>query len=184
MPHVVIELGALVEPRGQDADSGDEQDALLLRPATDEALERLELLSRPVLLAGSMAGGRSLPADEEERIWLVRDLLGRPDLKVVCWEMASERPDGPHETVWGPRPEDPARLAAELRPHGEPGFLIVDADADIVGWRPIGFQIIRLGPPPNSPLAALHRPDHDARDVRDAANWILLQDTFEGQVAL
>ena len=184
MPHVIIELGALVEPRGQEADGEAERDALLLRPAADEALERLEILTRPVVLAGTVAGAHVLPGDDDERARLVRRLLGRPDIRVVCWEMASERPDGPHETVWGPRPEDPARLTAELRPHGEPGFLIVEGDADILGWRPIGLQIVRLGPPPNSPLATLHRPDHDARDLRDAANWVLLQDTFEGRVAL
>ena len=184
MPHVIIELGALVEPRGQGADAAAEHDPIQLRPWVGEALERLELLGRPVVLAGQTAAGRALPADDAERIGLVRELLGRPEIDVVCWDVALERPDGPHETVWGARPEDPSRLTAELRPRGEPGFLIVDGDADIVGWRPLGLQIIRLGPAPNSPLATLHRPNHDARDVRDAANWILLQDTFEGQLAL
>ena len=184
MPHVIIELGALVEPRGQGAEAAAEHDPIRLRPAAAEALDRLELLARPVVLAGQTAAGRSMPADDPERIGLVRELLGRTEIDVVCWDVALDRPDGPHETVWGARPEDPSRLTAELRPHGEAGFLIVDGDADIIGWRPLGLQIIRLGPAPNSPLAALHRPDHDARDLRDAANWILLQDTFEGQLAL
>jgi hypothetical protein len=184
LPHVIIELGALVEPGGQGADAADEHEPIQLRPAVGEALDRLELLARPVVLAGQTAAGRALPDDDAERIALVRELLGRPEIGVVCWDVAPERPEGPHETVWGARPEDPSRLTAELRPHGEPGFLIVDGDADIVGWRPVGLQIIRLGPAPNSPLAALHRPDHDARDLRDAANWILLQDTFQGQLAL
>lgn len=191
LPLVVVEFGALVEPRAQGAADGGEvpeesqQEALVLRAPAREALDRIELLAPPIILAGDEVAGRALPEPDDERRRLVRDVLGMPDLRVVCWEASTDRPEGgAHETVWGPRPADAARLAAEVRPHGEPGFLIVDGDADIVGWRPLGLQIVRLGPAPNSPLAALHRPDHDARDLRDAANWILLQDTFEGQVAL
>ena len=189
MPLVIVEFGALVEPRAQGAADGTEADQshaepLILRITAREALDRIELLARPVILAGSRAAGRALPEAPDERCGLVRDVLGRPDLRVVNWEAANDRPEGPHENVWGPRPADAARLAIEIRPQGEQGFLIVDSDADIVGWRPLGLQIIRIGPPPNSPLAALHRPDHDARDLRDAANWIMFEDAFEGQAAL
>jgi hypothetical protein len=181
VPLIAIELGALLERRGQEADAGGQPGSPVVRAAAREALARLELLAPPVILAGTTAAGRDLPSDATARVRFVRTLLGDPARRVVCWEPASERPDGAHETVWAPRPADPDALARALRPRGEPGFLIVDGDADVVGWRALGLQIIRLGPPPDSPLAALHRPDHDARDLRDAANWILLRDAFEGQ---
>ena len=41
--------------------------------------------------------------------------------------------------------------------------------------RAAGYRTIRIGPAGEDYLSTVHRPDHEARDILDAANWILLE---------
>jgi len=184
----VIDFGALVEPRVPtvavdtlvpEAPPDDADDRLILRSGVEEAVSRLETLGDVMILIGPAFAGRAAPEGSAERIALVRDALGRADVPVVAWDAETERSETRHEpSAQLVRPADPAALAAALGSREKGGWLIVDPESDIPAWRTLGLTVIRLGPSPAGPLPGFNRPDHEARDLLEAANWILLQDTF------
>ncbi len=188
MTLAVVDFGALVEPRVSnlivdtlvpEAPPDDLDDRLILRPGVEEAMSRLETLGDVVVLIGPAYAGRVAPTATDERIALVRDALGRPDVPVMTWDADTERTESRHEpSAQLLRPADAEQLAADLGSREKGGWLIVDPESDIVAWRALGLTVIRLGPSPAGPLPGFNRPDHEARDLLEAANWILLQDTF------
>jgi D-glycero-D-manno-heptose 1,7-bisphosphate phosphatase len=52
----------------------------------------------------------------------------------------------------------------------------IGADQEgVQAGRAAGLRTIRIGPLPEDHLSSVHRADHEARDLLDAANWILLE---------
>ena len=52
----------------------------------------------------------------------------------------------------------------------------IGADQEgVQAGRAAGLRTIRIGPLPEDHLSTVHRADHDARDLLDAANWIMLE---------
>jgi D-glycero-D-manno-heptose 1,7-bisphosphate phosphatase len=68
------------------------------------------------------------------------------------------------------------RLAAERHRVPLEGGWHISGDADaVVAGRSAGLRTVRIGPPASDPETAVHRADYQARDLLDAANWILVQ---------
>ncbi len=57
--------------------------------------------------------------------------------------------------------------------HG--GWHISGAQEGVQAGRTAGLRTVRIGPPSEDHLTAVHRADYEARDLLDAANWILVQ---------
>jgi len=55
------------------------------------------------------------------------------------------------------------------------GWLICADQESVQAGRTAGLHTIRVGPLTQDHRAAVHRADYEARDLRDAANWILMQ---------
>ena len=67
------------------------------------------------------------------------------------------------------------QLARERYGLGQGGWHIsADAEA-VMSGRNAGLRTIRIGPPAGDPETSVHRADYEARDLLDAANWILVQ---------
>ena len=54
-------------------------------------------------------------------------------------------------------------------------YIGADQEGVVVG-RTAGLRTIRIGPPAEDHLSAVHRPDYEARDLMDAANHILMEE--------
>lgn len=68
------------------------------------------------------------------------------------------------------------RLAAERnRVPLEGGWHIGGDPNAVMAGRSAGLRTVRIGPPASDPETAVHRADYEARDLLDAANWILVQ---------
>ena len=55
------------------------------------------------------------------------------------------------------------------------GWYIAGDQGGVQAGRNAGLHTIRIGPLAGDHLSAVHRPDYEARDLLDAANWILVQ---------
>jgi len=58
------------------------------------------------------------------------------------------------------------------------GGFIVGGDADIAAGREAGLRTVRVGPAVVAPAGPTPTADYDARDLLDAANWILLTEAL------
>jgi D-glycero-D-manno-heptose 1,7-bisphosphate phosphatase len=173
MTVVFLDLdGALVEQRvgryGPD---------YLLRPGVEDGLQRLRQIG-------------------DRLVVLVEPLQSRPGRRPPPRDPRLER----LETELGP---DATDLVFVRCPHGadgscrcaKPGSGLIELTIerlglpDVEGWhiggdqagvqagRTAGLRTIRVGPLGEDHLSAVHRPDHEARDLLDAANWILIEST-------
>jgi D-glycero-D-manno-heptose 1,7-bisphosphate phosphatase len=65
-----------------------------------------------------------------------------------------------------------------LEGHG--GWYVGGDQEGVVCGRTAGLQTIRIGPPGEDHLSAVHKADYEARDLMDAANRILLESLATG----
>ena len=66
------------------------------------------------------------------------------------------------------------RAAEELGLNLEGAWLVGD-DASVAAGREMGLRTVRVGPSEMGPIGPTLTADYEARDLLDAANWILLQ---------
>ena len=70
-----------------------------------------------------------------------------------------------------------ARAREELGLELSGGWLIGD-DADTAAGRDAALRTVRVGPPSLGPAGPTPTADYGARDLLDAANWILLREAL------
>lgn len=142
--------------------------------ATDEApvaLRRIGWIGRPIILVGSRVAGRNLPDDPAERESWVRASIGRGAYAVIPFDDPSEdraiTQDGEAVEAW--------REVMHAQ-HGS--WLLTDRPRQVGAARQAGLKVILIGPSDPQPLN--HRPDYQARDLRDAVGHLLTMDVFAG----
>ncbi|HVQ23508.1 MAG TPA: hypothetical protein VMT36_09555 [Candidatus Saccharimonadia bacterium] len=130
------------------------------------ALERLGWVGRPVVLAGQTVAGRQLPmADADREAW-ARQILGDDTIEIVTFDPPTpERhgDDGSALERW--RTLTGTHQARWLIETGWPTVLA----------RRAGLTVIEVG---GRTMTAAERADHEARDLLDATNHLLMTETF------
>jgi hypothetical protein len=144
------------------------------RPAAlDEAamvLGRIGWIGRPVILMGQHVAGRDLPGDLGRREEWVRSSVGRGAYAVVPFDDPS--------TWRGGQPDQAADEWRDLRDTQHGTWLLTDKPRQVGPARQAGLKVILIGPTDAHP--SLHRPDYQARDLRDAVGHLLAMDVFAG----
>ena len=147
-----------------------------LRPGVYEGLRRLrQVVDRVVILVHPQATTGTTADARSPEPWL-SDVLGKlePEFR---------------DLVFATCPHSPAQTCDCAKPHsGLVEMALVDERLDAhqtwhVGGdqesvqvgRGAGLRTIRVGPSSEGHLGTVHRADYEARDLLDAANWILVQ---------
>jgi hypothetical protein len=166
-PAIFLDLeGVIIERRPGRTDP-----PYSLRPGVDVGLRRLAQISdRLVALVEPPPEGSKRPRSIDflngVRAPMVR---GGPELLFVAC---------PH------RPSDACdcrkpglgliQTAMTKASSAEPGWHISGDQESVHAGRAAGLRTIRIGPPSEDHHVVVHRADYEARDLLDAANWILL----------
>jgi len=165
---ILISLDALITQRTDDPTALEEAPV---------ALRRIGWIGRPIVLVGGRVAGRDLPLDPGDREAWVRASIGRGAYAVVPFEDPSEG-----------RGDVSAAAIEEwrgLREAQRGTWLLTDRPRQVDAARAAGLKVIVIGP--SDPQPRLHRPEYQARDLRDAVGHLLTVDVFahppEGQVA-
>lgn len=162
---ILISLDALIVQRADQPIAIDEAPV---------ALRRIGWIGRPIILVGHQVAGRDLPADEGEREAWVRASIGSGAYGVVQFEDPSTdrglSQDGEGVERWG-----------EIRDAQHGTWLLTDRPRQVSAARQAGLKVILIGPPDPQPRG--HRPDYQARDLRDAVGHLLTMDVFAGPAA-
>jgi D-glycero-D-manno-heptose 1,7-bisphosphate phosphatase len=147
----------------------------LLRPGVEEGLQRLrELADRIVVLVEPLPArpGRRRPRRDPRLERLQADLgPDATDLTIV------QCPHGADAECHCAKPE-PGLIELTIERLDLPvrgGWHVGNDQAGVQAGRAAGLRTIRIGPLGEDHLSAVHRPDHEARDLLDAANWILVE---------
>lgn len=166
---IFIDLeGVIIEAR-----PGRDRSVFSMRPGAEAGLlrlaqstDRLIALVEPAPLGADP--GRPRPADQLVGVRAPMTKGGPEVLFVGC----------PHEGECDCRKPGAGliRLAAERHRVPLQGGWHISGDPDaVVAGRSAGLRTVRIGPPASDPETAVHRADYEARDLLDAANWILVQ---------
>jgi D-glycero-D-manno-heptose 1,7-bisphosphate phosphatase len=147
----------------------------LLRPGVEEGLQRLrEIADRIVVLVERLPirPGRRRPR-RDPRLERLESELGpdATDLVIV------QCPHDPEAGCRCAKPE-PGLIESTLKGldlQARGGWHVGNDQAGVQAGRAAGLRTIRIGPLGEDHLSAVHRPDHEARDLLDAANWILVE---------
>ncbi|MEO8638705.1 MAG: hypothetical protein ABI458_02175 [Chloroflexota bacterium] len=164
-PGILIALDALVVQRADPPTAIDEAAV---------ALRRIGWIGRPIILAGPQVAGRNLPQDGGEREAWVRASMGSGAYAVVPFEEPSQDRAISHEG----QAVEQWRQVRDAQ-HGT--WLLTDRPRQVGSARKAGFKVILIGPA--DPKPRLHRPDYQARDLRDAVGHLLTMDVFAGPAA-
>lgn len=158
-PGILISLDALISQRADDPTALDEAPV---------ALRRIGWIGRPIILVGKRVAGRELPSDEKDREAWVRASIGRGAYAVVPFQDPSE----------GRGTVDEAAVAEwrNLRDARRATWLLTDRPRQVDAARSAGLKVIVIGP--TDPQPRLHRPEYQARDLRDAVGHLLTVDIF------
>jgi hypothetical protein len=164
-PGILISLDALTVQRT-------EQPAAL--EDAPVALRRIGWIGRPIILVGPQVAGRDLPADVADREAWVRSSIGSGAYAVVPFEEpAGERAatqDGAAVEQW-----------RQVRDDQHAAWLLTDRPRQVGAARQAGLKVILIGP--TAPQPRLHRPDYQARDLKDAVGHLLTVDVFSSPAA-
>lgn len=158
-PGILISLDALISQRADDPTALEEAPV---------ALRRIGWIGRPIILVGRRVAGRDLPADAKDREAWVRASIGRGAYAVVLFEDPSE--------VRGTNDDAAADEWRGMREAQRGTWLLTDRPRHVNGARAAGLKVIVIGP--NDPQPRLHRPEYQARDLRDAVGHLLTMDVF------
>jgi hypothetical protein len=162
---ILISLDALIVQRADQPTAIDEAPV---------ALRRIGWIGRPIILVGHQVAGRHLPAKASSREAWVRGTIGSGAYAVVPFDDPSvdraASQDGQGVEHW--------REVAESQ-HGT--WLLTDHPRQVGAARQAGLKVILIGPPDPQPRP--HRPDYQARDLRDAVGHLLAMDVFAGPAA-
>jgi D-glycero-D-manno-heptose 1,7-bisphosphate phosphatase len=168
-PAIFLDLeGVIIERRPGRTDP-----PYSLRPGAEEGLRRMaQVTDRLVALVEPPAPGtskrpRSIDFLDGVRAPMVR---GGPQLVFVAC------PHRPSETCECRKPRrgliEIAMARVGVGANG--GWHISGDQESVLAGRAAGLRTIRIGPPPENHHTAVHRADYEARDLLDAANWILV----------
>jgi D-glycero-D-manno-heptose 1,7-bisphosphate phosphatase len=167
-PTILIDLeGVIVESR-----PGRERPAFSMRPGAEAGLERLAEITPEIVGLIQPAPPGSSRKRGIDRLAGVRAPMtrGGPEIRFVAC---------PHgDTACDCRPPSPglALLALGDHPLSPAGGWHISGESEgVVAGRAAGLRTVRIGPRASDPEAAVHRADYEARDLLDAANWILVQ---------
>ena len=155
------------EPRGPE---------LHLRPGVGEGLARLRQIADQVIV---LVEPRSAEAARKPdlRIEVLEEALGpeAAGLLIVTCRHESESAEGADCGCRKPGTGliDDARRTYRVDERG--GWHIGGDQAGVYGARAAGLRTIRIGPVSEDHLSAVHRADHDARDLLAAANVVMMQ---------
>lgn len=130
------------------------------------AVERLGWVGRPVILVGPTLGGRRLPADADERVAWARHALGDDAVTVVPFEP-------PIPERHGDDAEALERWRALRETHN--ARWLIESGWPLAPARRVGLTVIEVG---GRAAAVDERADHEARDLLDATNQLLMTETF------
>lgn len=148
-----------------------------LRPGTYEGLRRLrELADRVVIVVHPQPPGSSGPATGPgPESWLPEVLAKlEPEFSDIIFVSC---PHGAAQCECARPGSELVAIAVQqagLDPHAS-WHISGDQESVQVG-RGGGLRTITIGPMTEGHLSAVHRPDHEARDLLDAANWILVEE--------
>jgi histidinol phosphatase-like enzyme len=171
-PVILLDLdAALVELRP----SGRPRPDLILRENADEGLRRLRDAGQVVVLVDPAARDQLLPHQADVRAAFARRNLRGALTKVVMVSCRHRRGDGCDCRKPGLGLID--RVRDELGLDLEGGWLI-GGDPDIAAGREAGLRTVRVGPATVGRAGPTLTADYDARDLLDAANWILLSEAL------
>ena len=133
------------------------------------ALRRIGWIGRPIILMGGQVATRDLPRDAGEREAWVRAAIGTGAYAVVPFEDPSaERAatqDGEAVDQW-----------RKVRNDQKATWLLTDRTRQVGAARQAGLNVILIGPADPQPRS--HRPDYQARDLKDAVGHLLTVDVF------
>jgi histidinol phosphatase-like enzyme len=139
-----------------------------------EALNRLaEIEAHVVVLANPPADGSGHVMGTQHRLEVLRAGLGHTIDQVVV-ATCSHGENGHCECA---KPGS-GLIHSTIQEHGlarHAGWYVGGDQAGMLAGRTAGLRTIRIGPIGEDHLSAVHRPDHEARDLLDAANRILLE---------
>ena len=158
-PGILISLDALITQQAEGPTALDEAPV---------ALRRIGWIGRPIVLVGKRVASRDLPSDAKEREAWVRASIGRGAYAVVPFEDPSEGRG------------DLAAAAIEewrgLREAQRGTWLLTDRPRQVDAAKAAGLKVIVIGP--TDPQPRVHRPEYQARDLRDAVGHLLTVDVF------
>lgn len=171
-PVVFLDLdAALVELRP----SGLPRPDLVLRSNAEEGLRRLRDAGRVVVLVDPAARDHLLPHQADVRASFARRNL-RGALTRVAIFSCRHRPGEPC-ACRKPGLDLIERAREELSLDLTGGWIAGD-DPDIAAGREAGLRTVRIGPATVGRSGPTLTADYDARDLLDAANWILLSEAL------
>lgn len=171
-PVVLVDLdSALVELRP----SGRPRPDLVLRPHAREGLIRLREGAQVVVLVDPAAREQLLPHQPD-----VREAFARRGVKgalarvptISCPHIRGEA-CACRKPGLGLIERVRTELGLDLA-----GAWILGGDPDIHAGRTLGISTVRIGPPPAGPSGPAPTADYEARDLLDAANWVLLREAL------
>lgn len=142
-------------------------------PGAKEAIARLAMVGRPVILAGSELGSRRLAAEAADAGGWVATRFGLgPDVEIAALPTRDERPGNR-------RASEAARAswAAARAAHGA-AWLVTDRPVDVRPAQAAGLRVVLVGARGGERSLAGARPDVEARDLDDAARLLLARDVF------
>jgi histidinol phosphatase-like enzyme len=169
---ILIDLdAALVELRP----SGRPRPDLILRENAEEGLRRLRDAGQLVVLVDPAARDQLMAHQSDIRAAFARRNLRGALAKVAIVSCRHRRGDACECRKPGLALID--RVRNELGLDLEGGWLI-GADVDMAAGRDAGLRTIRVGPPTMGRAGPTVTAEYGARDLLDAANWILLSEAL------
>ena len=168
-PVVLIDLdAAIVELRP----SGRPRPDLILRENAQEGLGRLRDEARVVILVDPTARDQLLPHQPDIRAAFARRSLRGVVTRIPMLSCRHKRGEPCDDRK--PATGLLQRATDELGVNREGAWLVGD-DASVAAGRDLGLRTVRVGPSNVGPMGPTLTADYEARDLLDAANWILLQ---------
>jgi len=147
---------------------------LAIQAGIPEALERMaEVADRLVVVVDPPAADASRVMATANRVDVLRAGLGEVAQQLVIATCTHDEEDRCDCAKPGSGLVNQS-LKGHRLPDGGGWYVTADQEGVVAG-RNAGLQTIRIGPVADDHLSAVHRPDHEARDLMDAANRILLE---------
>ena len=162
---ILISLDALIVQRADQPSATEEAPV---------ALRRIGWIGRPIILVGAQVAGRNLPEETAEREAWVRAAIGSGAYAVVPF-------DDPAEDRGGSQSGAAVDGWREVRDAQGGAWLLTDRPRQVGPARQAGLKVVLIGP--TDPQPRNHRPDYQARDLRDAVGHLLTMDVFGAPTA-
>jgi histidinol phosphatase-like enzyme len=171
-PVILLDLdAALVEVRP----SGRPRPDVLLRENAEQGLRRLREGGQVVVLVDPAARDQLLPHQADVRAAFARRNLRGAMTKIVMISCPHRR--GEACDCRKPSLGLIERVRDELGLDLEGGWLI-GGDPDVAAGRDAGLRTVRVGPSTVGRARPTLTADYEARDLLDAANWVLLSEAL------